>query len=351
MRAINFKMLKLARESRGITQTELANLIPGLGQGNLSKMEKGILSVADEITVKIAETLNYPVTFFCQQEPKSPVHSFYYRKRQVFPKKELLMLEAKMDVIRLALDELLSSVDIPSYKLPEIQPDGLKSPEDIARHVRTILKIPRGPIDKLNETLERAGVLVYFMDFDSEKFDGITLFTNSGYPVIFVNSRMPNDRKRFTIGHELGHLVMHIPFDEMSEPEVVEGDANRFSSEFNMPEIDCRMDLIGLKFGELDNLKAYWKMSKAAILYRAKALRLITEKTYKYMVIELARRGERKVERGVVSLDEPKLIDAIVSFHKKELGYSIPELSEMLRISKEDYMKNLDFRRGNLRIA
>lgn len=351
MENLNFKMLTLARESRGYTQTELAEMISGLGQGNLSKMEKGILKISEEVAVRISEKLDYPISFFYQQEPKSPIHSFYYRKRQIFPKKELSMLEARMDIIRLSLDELLSSVDIPEYRLPEIQPDSKKTPEDIARHVRMLLGFPKGPIENLIEPLEKSGILIYFMDFDSEKFDGITLFTNNGYPVIFLNSQMPNDRKRFTIAHELGHLVMHIPFMEINDPESVEIEANRFSSEFNMPELDCRNDLVGLKFNDLDDLKAYWKMSKAAIIYRAKSLRLITEKTYKYMVIELSRRGERKTERGRVSLDEPKLINAIVQFHKKELGYTIPELSDMLRISKNDFMRYLDQNLRRLKIA
>ena len=34
--------------------------------------------------------------------------------------------------------------------------------------------------------------------------------TSKGLPIIFVNNNHSNDKKRFTIAHELGHLVMHL---------------------------------------------------------------------------------------------------------------------------------------------
>jgi Zn-dependent peptidase ImmA (M78 family)/DNA-binding XRE family transcriptional regulator len=344
-------MLRLARESRGLTQSELADRIPTLEQGNLSKMEKGILKITDETLTKIAAELDYPLAFFFKSEPMVPACSFYYRKRQAFPKKELSFLEARMDVIRLSVDELLTSVDIPNYSLPEIQSDSKITPEAIARHVRSLLNIPRGPIEKPIEILENSGIMVYFLEVEYEKFDGITLFTNSGCPIIFINEKMPNDRKRFTLGHELGHLIMHIPFKDIEDPYLAEKEADRFSAEYNMPELDIRNDLLRLKFNDLDDLKAYWRMSKAAIIHRAKDLKLITDKTYKYMVIELSRRGERKSEVGRVSLDSPKLIKSIISVHKTDLGYSNDDMAKILSLSPGDFDRYFETKPRVLKIA
>lgn len=351
MNPINYKMLVMARESRGLTQTQLSKLIPGLNQGNLSKIEKGILNISEEILIRIAEELNYPLSFFYKMEPKAPIQAFYYRKRQSFSKKDLATIEAKMDILRLNIDELLSSVDIPDHRLPEIESDGKITPEDIARHIRSVMGITKGPIDNPIECLEKFGIIVYFLDTDSEKFDGITLHTNSGYPIIFINKRMSNDRKRFTLGHELGHLIMHIPFITMKDSDLIEKEANQFSSEFNMPTIDCRNDLINLKFNSLGHLKSYWKLSKASIIYKAKSIGSINESTYKYMVIELSRRGERKSESVNVSLDEPKIIKDVIAIHRNELNYSINELSQVLGISIKDYLEYFDNNRNTLRIA
>ena len=48
-----------------------------------------------------------------------------------------------------------------------------------------------------------------------------------------INSRVPTDRKRMTLAHELGHIVMHsepIHLSKQSEEE-----AMRFAAEFLMP--------------------------------------------------------------------------------------------------------------------
>lgn len=351
MDTINYRMLVLARESRGLTQTQLSQLIPCLNQGNLSKMEKGILSISEDVLIRISETLNYPLSFFYKCEPKTPINAFYYRKRLTFPKKELATLEAKMDIVRLNIDELLTSVEIPDFRLPVFEPDCNISPEDIARNIRTIMGIPKGPIGNLVEYLEKSGIIVYFLDIASEKFDGITLYTNAGYPIIFINKKMSNDRKRFTLGHELGHLIMHIPFSTIKDPNDIENEADRFSAEFNMPTIDCRNDLVNLKFNSLGFLKSYWKLSKAAIIYKAKTINAINESTYKYMIIELSRRGERKLENVTVALDEPKIIKELIDIYRNELNYSLEELTKVLGISAKDYDDYFGSQGRILRIA
>ena len=60
---INGKSIKLARESRGLSQSKLSELL-GVTQATLSRFEKGALTVTPEFVSKIAQALNYPATFF-----------------------------------------------------------------------------------------------------------------------------------------------------------------------------------------------------------------------------------------------------------------------------------------------
>jgi Zn-dependent peptidase ImmA (M78 family) len=64
------------------------------------------------------------------------------------------------------------------------------------------------------------------------KFDGITLVTDKGQPILFVNDSLPNDRKIFSIAHELGHLIMHIPISPLPDGIDEEKETNEFSGEF-----------------------------------------------------------------------------------------------------------------------
>ncbi len=57
-------------------------------------------------------------------------------------------------------------------------------------------------------------------------------------PLFFINVTIPADRVRFSLAHEIGHIVVHqLPTDDM------EREADRFAAEFLMPESAVRPDL------------------------------------------------------------------------------------------------------------
>jgi len=320
-------------------------------------MEKGILPITEEILENIASITNYPLSFFYKQDVKRPISSFYYRKRVVAgPKKNLFQLEAKMDIIRGAIDELLKSVDLPEFNLPNIDlslrsdtsTNFKEKAEEAARKTRDFLKIPSGPIDRMIYHLEKHGIIIFQITPDIEKFDGITLVLDSGQPIIFINKNIPNDRKRFTIAHELGHLVMHIGRFESLNLDLdrdEEMETNSFASEFCMPAFESIKDLLDLNFEELGTLKSYWKLSKAAILLKAKQIEAISPEKYKFMIIRLSQRGERKTELGTVPLDEPTLINRLIDLHLGDLGYTKSELAEILGLTVSDF--DLYFSKSN----
>ena len=106
-------MLILARELRGMTQEELVRLTPTVTQGNLSRMEQGRLAISANALEEISKALGFPISFFFQNNVKTPISDFYYRKRITVPKKKLSILEATMDVVRLGLDRLFADIEIP----------------------------------------------------------------------------------------------------------------------------------------------------------------------------------------------------------------------------------------------
>jgi len=333
----NERMLIIARESRGLTQKQLVEKVSNLNQGNYSKMEKGIIPIPNETLSNIADVLGYKESFFFKKENKTPISSFYYRKRLSIGKKELSILESKLEIFRIIIDDLLDSVDIPEFRLPKYKITDDLSASDIAIRVRDFLKLPKGRIKNIVQTLESAGIIIYFINVPSEKFDGITLFTDKGQPIIFINNSLPNERKIFTISHELFHLVGHIPFSPLPQDRDTEKEANEFAGEFLMPYLDCRNDLMDLRYSQLGLLKDFWKVSKAAIIYRAKDINAVTSDRYKNLNIELSRNGERKRENGFVDIDEPKLLHLIISAYENDLNYSLDELLDLLGITENDY--------------
>ena len=339
---INGRSIKLARESRGLSQSKLSELL-GVTQASLSRFEKGVLTVAPEFVSKIAQALNYPASFFEKDIRIAGETSLFYRKRASMTVKDLSILESKISILSKGIDELMESINIPELRIPSVEPSVDNSPQEIAYKVRNFLDVPAGPIDKIVSLLEKNGVIVMFLDVDDmEKFDGLTMFTMNQAPVIWINRNIPNDRKRFSLAHELGHLVMHLRSENLeTSEEQKELEANEFAGEFLMPKSQCKVDLFKLKYKDLGMKKYYWKVSKAAIIYRAKELKCISEETARYLYVTLGRYGERKNESVQVPIDEPQIVKKMYSLHVSELKYSAEEMMDITGLMTDDIKADL----------
>lgn len=335
---LNFRMLSLAREAKGLTQEELVKKVPNLSQGNYSRMEKGLLPLPLETLSHIASLLDFPESFFYKESTHVNSVEYFYRKRVSTAKKDLYKLEANFDLLRLWFEDLLDMVEVGDFAFPELKVEGNNTPEAIARKVRLAVNITAGPIVNLVRTLEKNGIIIHFLGDAPEKFDGTTIICKSGQKIIVVNDIIPNDRKRFTIAHELAHCIMHVPFSSELDPYAdVEVEANRFASEFLMPEAQVKRDLVGLKYRDLSDLKNYWRVSKAALIRRAHTLGLINQSRYTTLMIEISRAGERKVESHDVDLDPPKILELVQKALLEQLDYTFDSLSQLLGMSKKYY--------------
>ena len=339
---INGKCIKLARESRGLSQSKLSELLD-VTQATLSRFEKGVLTVTPELVSKLAKALNYPATFFEKEIRIAGETSLFYRKRASMTVRDLSILESKISILSKSIDEMMESINIPELRIPSVEPAVDNSPQEIAFKIRNYLGVPAGPIDNIVSLFEKNGIIVMFLDVDNmEKFDGLTMFTTNQAPIIWINRNIPNDRKRFSLAHELGHLVMHLRSEDLEKPEdQKEIEANEFAGEFLMPESQCKEDLYNLKYKDLGMKKFYWKVSKAAIIYRAKELKCISEQTSRYLYVTLGRYGERKNESVQVPIDSPKIVNRMFELHISELNYSMEELSNIVGLMPDEINSNL----------
>ncbi len=333
---VNPDLIVIARESLGISQSELANKI-SIDQGNLSKMENSLLSVPDETIKKIAKELDHPVEFFCEQRipyPPNTVH--YFRKAKSLPVKDLAMIRSNTVKDRIRIEKLLESVEFhteyPSFSLEE-----LESTETIANSLRQLWRIPNGTIKNVTALLESKGIIIVPTDFGTRLISDITTNTEEGIFIIFLNNAMPPDRKRFTLCHVLGHIVMH----NFADSTKIEQDVDRFAGEFLMPANDIRHQLLDLSLGRLADLKRLWKVSMQAILMRAKQLGTMPPQQLGKIWKQLSKRGYKLKEPVEISIENetPTLLNEIIELHKNQLSYSDSQLIDFLYLLESDYSK------------
>jgi len=145
---------------------------------------------------------------------------------------------------------------------------------------------------------------------------------------------MSGDRIRYSLAHELGHIVMHrIPHDK------IEDEANYFAGEFLLPENEIRAYLSNISIESLANLKRYWKVSMQAILVHAYRLNKITYNQYSYMWRRMSQLGYKLKEPIEIPREKPMLLQELVNVYIQEYGYSKGELKFLLHLNDEDYEK------------
>jgi Zn-dependent peptidase ImmA (M78 family)/DNA-binding XRE family transcriptional regulator len=336
---VNNKMIEVARISRGLSQAQLAEIM-GIEQGTLSKLESGLLNPKDEYLEKLCDALNYPLSFFAENvNVLSPLIT-HYRKRKSLNNTKLDFIEYNIYIRKHLIKKLLKSAEIPN-KLFHVSPEE-HDPENIARIVRQRWNVPRGPIKNVVELLEKNGVIVLQIEQNDDKLDGEMIPDENNLPVIYINKNLSGDRQRFTLAHELGHLVMHggsyIPNADSAEIE-----ANYFSSEFLMPSDDIRYQLSeNLSLNQLGDLKRYWKTSMASIIRRAKDLDSIDDSRYTSLNVQLSRAGYKKKEPNFdVNPEKPVIFKQLLHAHLNKLGYSIEQLALLLSINVDE-MKSIN---------
>jgi len=336
MNKINPEMVTLAREYRGKTQSQLAKEM-NITQGYLSKVEKSLLPGNEDFLNSISQVLDLQPEFFTRKG-NTFLPNLYYRKLVRTSAHTLTKADAEMNIHRLNIQALLTSIDIGTKPVPTMDIDEVGDAKIIAKKVRQLWGIPSGPIVNLFDTIERNGVIIVPCDFDSTELVGRSMYTDDKQPLIFVNKNVSFDRQRFTVCHELGHLIMHMAFSVEGENRDEEKEANIFASEFLIPEADLKKQIMSkyLTLPQLADFKRYWKVSMQAIAYKANECCLINN--YTALMKTMSALGMRK--REPVELDPPMeksvLLNALIETHLNALDYTLMDVAKMFGFSLQE---------------
>lgn len=295
--------LKRARAAAGLSMQALGEQV-GVSATMIKKYEHNESMPSSGVLIKLAKSLGVRSEYFFR-----PVHielkGVEYRKRASASASLLKIIEA--DVLDQAerwqeLANLWPEFPVPAFSVPDGLPGQVGALSEIdafADAVRAAWKLGQNPIPDLIDELEARGVLVIVTNVDEKaKFDGLQAEV-AGKPVIVVSANWPGDRQRFTLAHELGHLLLH---ERLAEGLDEEKACNRFASAFLLPASAIRQALgskrHSLEARELLFLKMEWGISMQACLYRALDLEIINPGLQRNMAINFSRRGWRTREPG-----------------------------------------------------
>lgn len=292
--------LKLARRMARLSQQALADRA-GVSKMAISKYEHNQMMPGSDVLHALAEALGVRMEFLLRPAPVVQIHPIYRAHSRMNQTEQAAVIAQIQDWLEryLAVEALFPPEESLSFGFPPGFPHPvtyLEAAEDAAEKLRAAWRMGNGAIENLTELLEIQGIKVGQVDGYSH-FDACTFWVDQRAPIIVVKHGLPGDRQRFSLAHELGHLML-----EVGQAVDEEKAAHRFAAAFLVPASAARMELGGTRRSldphELLLLKKKYGMSMAAWVYRAQDLDILSAQDAQQHWQEYSARGWRKQEPG-----------------------------------------------------
>lgn len=294
--------IKSARTAAGLSQRGLAQKA-ALSHNQIAKYERGEDLPGSDALLRVADALNTNTDFFFREASVTLGAPCWRKKASLGVRKQRELLARVEDWLEryMELEALVEpwKLDAVEFQRPGDLPLTVSTGDDAesaAELLRQEWELGLDPIDNVAELLESRGIKVWALS-EADGFDGCSLVANDVVRVIVINDAFPADRQRFSLLHELGHLLFEVP--EGQEGERI---MHRFAGAMLFPEVMVIRELSGkrkrLDIGTLHLLKHRYGLSMQAIAARARAVDVITEGYYASLCAAFRRNGWWTQEPG-----------------------------------------------------
>jgi Zn-dependent peptidase ImmA (M78 family)/transcriptional regulator with XRE-family HTH domain len=329
--------LRLARVFCALALEDVAERVDKTRQ-YLHQLETGQAMPTDELICQLADALGVEPDFFVVPH-SSAIADEQIHFRKLFTTRAAVrqITIARAELFGRLVDYLNSHLKLPAVRIPAVA--DARSANDVERaaeRCRSEWGLGFGPIEHMTRLAENIGAVVTTFQTVSKEVDALSVALKR--PIIVRNEAKPSAcRQRFDVGHELGHFVLHQ--GRVTGDRITEGEANRFASALLVPRSmmlklfprprGSRLDWTGLHA-----FKLTWKVSKAALLYRAWQLELIDDNQYRTGFITLKRNGEAIAEREDASVpgEGPELVERAFSVLAAKKHVQPAQIAAALRV-------------------
>jgi Zn-dependent peptidase ImmA (M78 family)/DNA-binding XRE family transcriptional regulator len=345
--------LKRAREALGLSLRELEAAIQAqVSAQAIGKYERDEMMPGSTVLLSLARALNVSPEYLLSDR-EIELAGVDFRKAPHAGVKEERAVEASvLDQVEryLELEELLPGTDQP-WAAPDhadFTVHRIEDAEQAADALRNLWKLGIDPIPILAELLEDKGVKVIALDLP-ENVSGSKAFVQrpqrEDVPVIVVNQVHNGERQRFTLAHELAHLVLR--FSGLSDVDQ-EKAADRFAGAFLMAR-DMMVRVLGehrtsISLGELAELKKLFKVSIASLVVRCAQLGIVTKAAYGRLfgqIKALGWNGPNSDEPNRLPPEVPQRMERLCLRAVAEGAISEARAAELLSISVRELDRRL----------
>ncbi|QHB37876.1 hypothetical protein SEA_OPIE_33 [Gordonia phage Opie] len=307
--------LLVLRHLTGLTQGEMAARL-GVSGGFLSHITKGSKAFPTSLAQNASMQFKVPQSFFAVRTAPEDVGPVTFKKTSSARTRD----ENRVVALYTEAARLFRHVSEESGYKPSMLPvvDAHEDPEDVASAVRTLAGLqPAAPISNMTRLIERLGVgVVHTLDpeghSDNAHAGASRPSRATTRPLIALVCDLPGAEQRFTLAHELFHVMADQDLDRgltlVRDPRELR--ANRFAGALLLPREAAEMHLSEtLTLHGYLKVKAEFGLSVGAIIHRAQDLDLISARRAKSLYIQWSSAGWRRDEPVPVTRERPLLLD------------------------------------------
>lgn len=260
--------LTQARVRAGLSKTDLAAKV-GVSAAAIGQYEAGVNSPRADVLNRLAQVLEVRGDFFGIGRPLARIdtvnaHFRSLRSARVSDRQKALATATLLWELTFALERYV--------KLPEVDLPALKagtSPADAALLLRQHWGLPDGPVKHLVAAAESRGIVVAVRPLG--EIDDVDAFSVVivDRPIVVTTPRRSENvfRHRFSIAHEIGHLLLHA--DSVDHSAAIEKEADEFAAAFLTPAASMDAALPQrLDLASLDRLGRTWGVSPRSLIRR-----------------------------------------------------------------------------------
>ena len=343
------KRLKSARLMRGLSMDSLCERMKNIvSKQSISKYENGKMMPDSTTLIALSQALNVSVDFFFRSYTVS-LDSLEFRKKSKLKVSSLVTIKEKvLDEVERYL-EIENLLEIDNLLTIDYSDKTVAAPEDvkdIVARLRSDWKLGEDAINNISYLLEENGIKIIQLETDDE-FDGLSGLVNDSHPVIIVNKNAGAERQRFTILHELGHIILH--FNEGMQDRDKERLCNIFANEMLMPASRF-IEMIGasrkdISLQELIPIQMQYGLSIDALMYKAKELSVITEQRYKGYCIKRNRSSDfrKQVVENRYPQENSRRFQVLVYKAISQEVISISKASSLLNCSVNEIRSSINY--------
>ncbi|HEJ7174528.1 TPA: XRE family transcriptional regulator [Serratia marcescens] len=319
-RSFNPLRLTEAREAKGLTMAELARVLD-ISRQAISSFEKGLKTPSHETLMALTRVLGFPERFFVSERISPEIDgAVHFRSRGTATKKARLSGRIRGRWVSLILQECMKYAQLPQVEIPDFDISDFESLdktdiEELATKVRRYWQLGDGPIVNLTRLLENKGVVISHLS-SGEKVDAFSFWENER-PIVILDRSKTAVRMRFSLAHELGHLIMHKTvendyLDDKQLFDIVEHQADYFASCFLMPANTFGREYYSPSLSALEQLKKRWITSIGSITMRASDLDIMSDNQKIYVFRQLAPYRRKEPLDDVIPKETPILLNKLL---------------------------------------